>query len=313
MEVNDFLKDQSLTNAVDSTENKHELQVGTYKKYISHSQAVLYSTCALQYYFRYIEKIPSKQFSGPVFGTTVHKVMELFFKAKLHDKQTLRSDILKDSFKDLWSKAGKAPDLMYSKSDVDFDTLAAKGPILMEAAVEKFKLLDPICVEQDFLIPIIDPFTNQEVSPIYLKGQIDLIAKDPLGDGVNIYDHKCVAKTYSQSDVDRNDQLTTYAYAYRQLHKQNETACVFNCFVKTKVPKIEVLSTVRSKADVNWMIKYYKYVIDGIQNKVWTPRKSEKCAGCSYFLLCKEWGNKQDIVPVAAPMPEPITEESSDD
>jgi hypothetical protein len=90
---------------------------------------------------------------------------------------------------------------------------------------------------------------------------------------------------------------------------------VFNCFVKTKVPKIEILSTVRSKNDVNWMIKYYKYVIDGIQNKVWTPRKSEKCAGCSYFLQCKDWGNKQDIVPVQAPAPvvDNLKEEGSDE
>lgn len=315
MQVNDFLSDiNNLTEpAVEAQTTqaapKLELSSNT-RKYISHSQALTYSTCALQYYFRYIERLPVQRFSGPAFGTTVHKVMELFFKTKLHDNQTLRSDILKDSFQTLWKKANAEEQLFYSKTDVDFDTLATKGSIMMEQAVEKFKLIEPLYIEQDFLIPIIDPHTQKEIGPIYLKGQIDLIAKDTFGDGVNIIDHKCVAKTYAQPDVDRNDQLTTYAYAYRYLHNREERACVFNCFVKTKEPKIVTLGTTRSKKDINWLLKYYKNIIDGIQNKVWTPRKSEKCAGCSFMQQCKEWGEKPDVQPEII---ENVAEEAADE
>ena len=125
-------------------------------------------------------------------------------------------------------------------------------------------------------------------------GQIDLVSRNIDG-SLNIEDHKFVGAKYSQVAVDQNDQATTYNYAYSIMHPEEKVAEVdFNCFVKTKVPKLDIIRTYRQKSDSVWLFKYFKEALTGIQSNIWMPRKSEKCFNCSFKEECLEIGNVKD-------------------
>jgi len=278
-------------NKIDQVEaNKHvEVKAESKLPHVSHSQIQTYTTCGLQYYFSYVLRLPRQKYSGSSFGSTMHKLLETFLLSIKEEKKIIKSDQLKDMFKSMWTTAAQDEEIIYSTKDGDFDNLLQKGYKFCELIVPEFKMVDVVDVEKDFSLPIRNIVTGEEIKGVTLNGQIDLIKRHQNGT-MEIEDHKFVGQKYAQGIVDTNEQATTYAYAFRELYGEQEAGITFNCFTKTKEPKLAPMSTTRNQDDITWMFKYYKEAIRGINNNDWVPKRSEKCGFCSFAQECREWG-----------------------
>ena len=117
------------------------------------------------------------------------------------------------------------------------------------------------------------------------KGIIDLV--DVAG---IIIDHKTAKRSMVPEDVESNIQLTAYALAYRSLFGAEEKELRFDVLVKTKVPKLQQISTKRTQGDIDRFLKLVGYVSKAIQSGIFYPCEDRQtCSWCGYRWLCKKW------------------------
>ncbi len=54
------------------------------RQHLSHSSVSCYQTCPLQFYFRYVERLPEKTVSASlVFGSAIHSCLQFFYEQLL--------------------------------------------------------------------------------------------------------------------------------------------------------------------------------------------------------------------------------------
>ena len=173
----------------------------------SHSSLSTYAACPRRYAFRYVERLP-----GEVprwwftFGSVVHRAFEAFDRARIrarHDGTPAPGyDVLAQAFGEAVDGAGCEPEesARYQARSV---------PVLL-AYLERALMSDaePVGVELGFGIDV--PVAG-DAELVRFVGYIDRIDRRPDG-AIEVVDHK-TGKPRSQDEVDRDRQLTAYAFA----------------------------------------------------------------------------------------------------
>jgi putative RecB family exonuclease len=121
-------------------------------------------------------------------------------------------------------------------------------------------------------------------------GIIDLIEEDDAGT-VIITDYKTSSRSFSQSEVDSNLQLTLYQLAMEQNgYSSRDMLLKLDCLIKTQTPKHEQYYTVRAKEDIQRLLKIIQLVLKGISNEVFLPTSTSwMCTNCPYKSYCDQW------------------------
>lgn len=244
-----------------------------------------YVECGLSYKFGKIDKIKWEFRSDAMeLGTVIHLVLAEFYEEKMIGAKMSLKEI-HNSFEAHWKKAteGKT-DIKYGKGK-DFKTLLMQGKDLLSVWYDKLP-------DDDFkVLAIEEPFavTLPGLS-IPIIGVMDLIEEDESGT-IIITDFKTSGKAYSISDVDQNQQLTTYQIGAKENGYVNrEILLRFDCLIKTKTPKFEQYYTTRSEIDEIRLIKKIQTVWEGIEKGVFVPNDTSwKCKNCSYKTACDDW------------------------
>ena len=241
--------------------------------------------CGLLYKFGKIDKIPMEFKADALeFGTVIHIVLGEYYEEKMIGrKMTLRDVHL--SFQSHWHRVAEGrTDIKYAE-DKDFNILLMNGIDLLTAWYNKlpsdnFKVIG---IEEAFSFNLPD-------LPIPIIGAMDLIEEDEAGI-VIITDFKTSGKAYSISEVDQNQQMTTYQLgAKANGYADREILLRLDCLIKTQRPKFEQYYTIRTEIDEIRLIRKIKKVWSGISKGVFVPNDTSwRCKNCGYKPACDEW------------------------
>ena len=181
-------------------------------------------------------------------------------------------------------RIGIGSDIRYTKGK-DFETLLMEGKDLltvwyMKLPEDNFKVLG---IEEAFKFHI----SGVEVPII---GAMDLIEEDEAGT-IIITDFKTSSRSYSISEIDQNQQMTTYQLgAKANGYGDREILLRIDCLIKTIKPKFRAYYTVRTEIEEIRLIKKIHQVWDGISKGIFVPNDTSwKCKNCSYRIACDEW------------------------
>ena len=241
--------------------------------------------CGLLYKFGKIDKIPMEIKADALeFGTVIHIVLGEYYEEKMiGSKMTLRDVHL--SFENHWHRVAEGrTDIQYARGK-DFNTLLMNGIDLLTAWYNKlpddnFKVIG---IEEAFSFNLPD-------LPVPIIGAMDLIEEDEAGT-VIITDFKTSGKAYSISEVDQNQQMTTYQLAAKANgYADREILLRLDCLIKTQKPKFEQYYTIRTEIDEIRLIRKIKKVWSGISKGVFVPNDTSwRCKNCGYKPACDEW------------------------
>jgi putative RecB family exonuclease len=253
--------------------------------HLSASSVGEYVECGLLYKLGRIDRIPMEFKADALeFGTVIHLVLGEYYEAKMiGDRMSLKD--IHQSFEEHWHRvAENRTDIKYANGK-DFGTLLMEGKDLLTAWYMKlpkdnFKVLG---IEEtfSFYIPGIE---------IPIIGAMDLIEEDEVGTLI-ITDFKTSGKAYSASEIDQNQQMTTYQLGAKSKgYGDREILLRLDCLIKTQRPKFEQYYTVRTEIDEIRLVRKIKQVWDGISKGVFVPNDTSwKCKNCSYRTACDQW------------------------
>jgi putative RecB family exonuclease len=252
--------------------------------HLSFSAINEYLMCGLKYWFSRIEKI-SPEFipDNLIFGKCVHQVLEEYNNCRLIGEIPPLPTLI-SIFETCWDKAVEQGTIQYSKGK-GYKSLRREGAALIKHFYENRH------PDEYSILAIEEPFSLEIDGLSYpIIGIIDLIEEDDAGT-VIITDYKTSSRSFSQSEVDSNLQLTLYQLAMEQNgYSSRDMLLKLDCLIKTQTPKHEQYYTVRAKEDIQRLLKIIQLVLKGISNEVFLPTSTSwMCTNCPYKSYCDQW------------------------
>lgn len=268
---------------------KYELPV----PYVSISQIETFLKCPLQYEFRYVTGVKSPAHSSMAQGSAMHKVVELGYNYKRMSGEVPPLEFVLDSYSDAF-KYHFTDEVIREEHETD-DFIHKQAELLLNSWYKnKLGKVNPVAVEQKFVV---------EINGIPVVGVIDLIDRvldiqppinnrfSPIGD--KLVDNKVLSKMMSQADADNSLQMSVYAgvtgiteQRFDVFIKGNPKTILENS-KRTKPPRIEEITTLRSQKDFIWAGKIIERIAQAISSGIFPP-----CAPGSWVCnpnFCANW------------------------
>lgn len=242
--------------------------------HVSYSQIGMWNRCPKSWYYRYVEGLKVAPAGAMIEGSCYHKALETNFKQKITTMEDLPVDHCADAFSDAWEERLREEERI-EWEDKDPGELKDEGIWLVRTYIkEAAPDIQPAEVEQVYV---------KKISGVKTVGVIDLVDTTK-----HIIDHKTAAKKYTQSDVDKDDQITTYAFmkssgALAQVHVAVKPT-------KTLPPRIQILKTYRTLEDIKWWLEMVEGIIAQMQSGIAPPRSNGWWCSprfCGYFSRCR--------------------------
>jgi len=224
------------------------------KEYLSVSQVGMYMRCGMQFYFRYVKGMIRPPGIELVEGSCIHRALELGLRTKKDTGKAAPLDTMKDVWFDTWKEKKKEiGDWGDDGKNEATRLVEQRGPQLLSLYhSQNMPNIQPIEVEHRF-------WTMVGKHRIPMIGYIDLV------EPTTVVDHKVISKKKSESDVKNDLQLSLYSMV-RHMPKVR-----FDCFVKTKAPKIVQVEAMRTLADYKWMGNVFDKVAEAINAGIFLP------------------------------------------
>jgi len=252
----------------------------------SHSSLSTYEACPRRYAFRYVERLPGEvPHWWFTFGSAVHRAFEAFDRARMRARRDGMPkpgcDVLAHAFDEAVDAAGCEPD--------DAARYRARSGPVLQAYLERAAASDaePVGVELGFGVDV--PVAGDE-TPVRFVGYIDRI--DRRTDGtIEVIDHK-TGKPRSQAEVDRDRQLTAYAFACaRGGLRDPASGKVLEAPARLGLHFAEtglMVWTTRSAEDLDAFGARLVGEVEAIRRREFAPRPGTACRWCEYRATCPD-------------------------
>jgi CRISPR/Cas system-associated exonuclease Cas4 (RecB family) len=238
-------------------------------------------SCPYKYKLQYVDKrdwdyIPS----AVMFGQVTHEVIGRFNNSLMNGAAIQKQELV-DAFKQQFSVNIGNSMILYKDAD-EPTQLLERGQQLIAAYYDQFHQLKPIEVEMEFRLPIIDTNTG-EMASRDVVGKMDLLADE------TVYEIKTAGKSMPVNAVNSNLQLLLYGWAYRVIYGEVPKQLGIINLVKTKQPKIQVLTTKLNGDKQEKLVRLMFNVILAIDRCVFYPNplSTYGCDNCSYSVSCE--------------------------
>ncbi len=248
--------------------------------YLSYSQIETFKICPLHYKLKYIYKVPTPQSASQSFGASMHATLKDFYLAVKEGKKANEKTIF-EIFERSWIKEGYQ-DKKHEKDFFEKGKLYLSG-FLKEGYSPK---VIPLALEQPFVVPLKSLAISHQ--PLKAGGKIDRV--DQLADGsIEIIDYKTGATIPSQSEVDKNLQLSFYALAAANIPqppfgKKPDKIKLSLYFLDNQ----EKISTTRTEEDLKKAVEEIYKVREEIEKSDFACSGHMFCqSGCEYSLFCR--------------------------
>jgi DNA helicase-2/ATP-dependent DNA helicase PcrA len=240
--------------------------------YLSYSQLSTFTTCPLQFKYRYIVRIPVPPSAALTFGDTIHKTVRAFYELVKSGGHPTKETLLR-LLDDHWSSVG------YGGKQYE-EKMKIHGRELLEGFYQKGydPKVVPVSLEEPFKIKITPTLT--------LGGRIDRI--DTLPDGtIEIIDYK-TGQAPKSRDVTRDPQLTVYALSASTVgtFRTPPEKVIVSFYFFEDQKKVTAARTreelVQAKLDIA------KKAGD-IERSDFAPTPGKHCDFCEFRLICEVW------------------------
>jgi len=243
------------------------------RPHLSHTQLNMWLRCPRQYEFRYWKGLKIPPAGAMIQGSCYHEALARNFTHKLDTHEDMPVPDILDYFSDTWAaKLASEPEVDWEGDDPG--RLKDEGVRLTKMYREqKAPEVQPFLVEEKLVLPL----DGQDLDFV---GIVDLVCLDDL-----VVDHKTVARTPTQADVDQDIQATAYAFLL-----QRDIDFAIHAAVKNKTPKLAEIRTRRTQADIAWWLDMVQGVWRQMQTGIAPPNPCGwHCspAGCGYWRLCR--------------------------
>jgi CRISPR/Cas system-associated exonuclease Cas4 (RecB family) len=268
-------------------------------EHLSHSSVNLYLTCARAWKYRYVERVQTPTASALAFGSAFHEAVGQYIVGNATLEEGLRIPVHA-----IW--LGKWADKMESQHDdiaweenspEDFKDLALRmlvGELEVTGGGPKRKVRNASVLLNDFkpLIengaPAVEKYVQFTVPgvPIPIVGYIDLI----LEDGTPV-DFKTAAKAWYAAKAHAELQPAFYLAALSQNgYFVPDNKFLYVVFTKTKTPKVQIVETKRTPAQLFWLADTIRDVWESVERGAFPPSGvgSWKCCAkyCGFWNIC---------------------------
>ncbi len=234
----------------------------------SFSRISSYLRCPMKARLRYVDHVPPEKTSLALpLGSAIHDIVMYSVRNPEADHGHLHASLREF----LTSRLDEA------EAPVDLNGQSLQGIQDQVQAMFDAYMQDPLTgvtsIEESFEIPMGDDLA--------LQGYIDFLKGD------RVVELKTSGRSYSQKQVTLNLQATCYAAALIQTMGLESVSVEFFIITKTKVPKVQRLSTVRTVDDLELLKSVVRNVDRGFQEGVF-PRNMgvQSCSGCEYQGAC---------------------------
>jgi putative RecB family exonuclease len=252
----------------------------------SHSSLSTYAACPRRYAFRYVEHLPGEvPHWWFTFGSAVHRAFEAFDRARIRAR---REGMPAPGYDVLARAFGEALDAAACEPDEAARYRARSEPVLL-AYLERAVTSDaePVGVELGFGVDV--PVADDE-PPLRFVGYIDRI--DRRSDGaIEVIDHK-TGRLRSQEDVDRDRQLTAYAFACaRGGLRDPATGEVLPAATRLGLHFAEAGLTVWTTRSAEQLETFGARLVaeaGAIRRREFDPRAGASCRWCEYRAACPD-------------------------
>lgn len=237
---------------------------------ISYTQIQTFELCPLKYKYQYILKIPSEPSGVASIGSSVHKTLDLFYRAVKEKKEPDISD-LKTIFNSTWIPIG------FSSLEQEKNSKEHAWEMLQNY-YNKYHT-EPSNIKDT------EQFFNIKIDNLKVIGVIDRVDKK---DGyLEIIDYKTGSKP-DEKKLKKNIQLSVYAYATTQKNLYNvplNKITVTYYYLKDN----EKLSFQKNEKDIEKMKEDIKLIVEKINNSDFKPKVGKHCEFCPYRMICEAW------------------------
>ncbi len=240
--------------------------------YLSYSQLDTFTTCPLQYKYRYILKIPVPPSAALTFGDAMHKTIRAFYELVRVGQKPTKEDLL-HLLDTQWSTLGYR-DRVYEEK------MKMHGRELLEGFYDKG--YDPTVIPTS----LEEPFKLKITPTLTLGGKIDRI--DTHADGtMEIIDYK-TGQAPKARTPQKDMQLTVYAMAGADegiYKKAPEKVIVSFYFFEGQ----EKVSATRTKTELEEAKKIIAQKADEMSRSDFAPTPGKHCDFCEFRLICEAW------------------------
>ena len=201
-------------------------------QYLSASRLKTWSNCRLQFFFKYVEKLPTPGKPALLVGKVAHSVLQAWNMARWRGEET-SAKRMKQVFDAQWVEGCQKEEIIWEDSDQE-SKIQTNAWTMLEHYLEHSPIPQKekpeaveVRVERDLEAHGLPP----------LLGFIDLVRE-----GGVIVDFKTTAQTPNPAQVAHLNevQLGCYALLYREATGHTEGGFEIHSLVKTKQPKLVV-------------------------------------------------------------------------
>ena len=251
-------------------------------EYLSASRLKCFQTCRLQFFFRYIERIPTPTSPALLVGQVVHRVLQAWNLARWRGGDA-SVEAMQPFFEAHWVEGCDKEDMIWDSPDQEAREKSRAWSIL-----EHYLRHTPVPLDErpEAVEVVVERDLDAHGLPP-LKGVIDLVRE-----GGRIVDFKTTARTPDPDQARHQNevQLGCYALLYRETTGQMESGFELHHLVKTKVPKLVVTPLEPLDRDrVTRLLRVMESYVCGVLAEDFVPSPGLHCGYCDYFEQCRAW------------------------
>jgi DNA helicase II / ATP-dependent DNA helicase PcrA len=256
----------------EKVEEKDGVPVRNPVTYLSYTQLSTFTTCPLQYKYRYILRIPVPTSAALVFGDTIHKTLCSFYE-KVQNKEKPNVVDLLAIYEKQWQTIGYGGRMYEEK-------MKSRGVDLLQEFYKKG--YDPENIPKS----LEQPFKIRITPTLFLGGKIDRV--DEKKDGtLEIIDYK-TGQAPKTKNVGADEQLTSYALAACDsgLYNMSPDKVIVTFYFLEGNTKV---SATRTKDQVDQMRQTIMTKAEEISVSEFHPTPGKHCDFCEFKLICEAW------------------------
>ncbi|MDP4010621.1 MAG: UvrD-helicase domain-containing protein [Candidatus Roizmanbacteria bacterium] len=241
-------------------------------KNISYSQLQTYEMCPLQYKYQYILKIPTAPGSAASFGSTIHNVLQKFYKGFATDS-TWDLPHLLNILETMWIPIG------YS-SQAHQKRMKEEAKEMLENYYHSFHTPEIKIIDLEKLFKI------RIGSSEFLTGKIDRVDQKKNG-GIEVVDYK-TGRRPDDKKLKKDLQLAIYAKAASDPGLYNipiEKIDLSFYYLQAR----EKITLNRTTEDLEEVQTRVKDVVQKIRGQQFEPHVGLWCDYCSFRMICEAW------------------------
>lgn len=228
--------------------------------------------CPRQFRYAYLDQIPAVPTAPLVFGKVLHETLLFIHQHQMDEQELPQPNETLLRFDRLWQQALVEEKPLFRAGAASPEQHAKLGHEILRGYLHSVKdTRPPLAAELSFEIAVGDD---------KLRGVIDRI--DEQEEGLVIVDFKSGARKLSSQEIERDLQLTVYAFAAQQLYGR-PTARVAQFYLRDGT----YLRSLRGPDDFSWLIEeilpHARRVINDNQFPV---RTGYWCQFCDYREIC---------------------------